>query len=150
MQFGAQGYIRLPSDSVISDALEASGGLSEEADRVRIAREMNLSSQIGNHTKLYMFALYDRDVPVISPVKATDTVKTSTTGGSVSSSGVVNLNSATLTELDGLPSVGPVTAQKIIDWRDDNGGFKSVDDLKQVKGIGDALFEKIKDHVTVD
>jgi len=97
-----------------------------------------------------MFALYDRDVPVISPVKATDTVKTSTTGGSVSSSGVVNLNSATLTELDGLPSVGPVTAQKIIDWRDDNGGFKSVDDLKQVKGIGDALFEKIKDHVTVD
>ena len=61
----------------------------------------------------------------------------------------VNLNTATLDQLDALPGVGPSTAQKIIDYRTANGGFKSVDDLNNVSGIGDVRFEALKDLVTV-
>ncbi|HMK92060.1 MAG TPA: helix-hairpin-helix domain-containing protein [Thermoleophilia bacterium] len=61
----------------------------------------------------------------------------------------VNLNTATLEQLDALPGVGPSTAQKIIDYRTANGGFKSVDDLNNVSGIGDVRFEALKDLVTV-
>ena len=61
----------------------------------------------------------------------------------------VNLNLATAEQLDALPGVGPATAQKIIDYRTANGGFHSVEDLKNVSGIGDAKFEALKDLVTV-
>ncbi|MBB5869951.1 competence protein ComEA [Allocatelliglobosispora scoriae] len=70
-------------------------------------------------------------------------------GGGVAGGGKVNLNLATLAQLDGLPGVGPVLAQRIIDWRDKRGGFRSVTDLRQVEGIGEAKFDDLKELVTV-
>jgi competence protein ComEA len=63
--------------------------------------------------------------------------------------GKINLNTATLAQLDTLPGVGPVLAQRILDHRDQHGGFRSVGDLRQVDGIGDARYEQLKDLVTV-
>lgn len=65
------------------------------------------------------------------------------------SAGPVNLNTATPEQLDTLPGVGPATAQKIVDYRARNGGFRSIEDLKNVPGIGDARFETLRELVTV-
>ena len=62
---------------------------------------------------------------------------------------LVNINTASLEELDALDGVGPSTAQKIIDYRTENGGFKTVDEIKEVPGIGDAKFAAMKDSITV-
>lgn len=61
----------------------------------------------------------------------------------------VNINTATLEELDKLTGIGPATAQKIIDYRTQNGPFKTVEDLKNVAGIGDAKFENIKEEIDI-
>jgi comEA protein len=74
----------------------------------------------------------------------------SAAGGSAAVPGApVNINSASLEELDALSGVGPATAQKIIDYRVANGPFKTVDDIKNVSGIGDAKFAAMKDSITV-
>ena len=69
--------------------------------------------------------------------------------GGATPGALVNINTASLEELDSLDGVGPSTAQKIIDYRTENGGFKTVDEIKEVPGIGDAKFAAMKDSITV-
>lgn len=64
-------------------------------------------------------------------------------------SGKININSANLSQLDSLSGIGPTYAQRIIDYRSSNGGFKSIEEIKNVKGIGDKTFEKFKDKITI-
>jgi competence protein ComEA len=70
-------------------------------------------------------------------------------GGGAGTPGIVNLNTATVADLDTLPGIGPALAQHIIDYRTAHGGFHSVGELRNVSGIGDAKFAEIKDLVTV-
>ena len=73
-----------------------------------------------------------------------------TSGGNAQAQGgLVNINTATLEQLDTLPGVGEATANKIITYREENGGFKSIEDLKNVKGIGDKKFEDMKSSICV-
>jgi len=68
---------------------------------------------------------------------------------SVESSGKMNINSASASELDKLPGIGETYAQRIIEYREGHGGFKSIEEIKNVKGIGDATFEKMKDLIEI-
>ena len=61
----------------------------------------------------------------------------------------ININTATQTQLETLPGIGPSTAQKIITYREENGKFNNIEDIKEVSGIGDSKFNNIKDYITV-
>ena len=82
-------------------------------------------------------------------VKGTRTEKVQEKTSSQPTSGIININSASLSQLDSLSGIGPTYAQRIIDYRTQNGGFKSIEEIKNVKGIGDKTFEKFKDQITI-
>jgi len=80
-------------------------------------------------------------------IQATNTTTANTTTTSTKTSGKISLNHATLAQLDSLPGIGPSYAQRIIDYRTEHGGFKSINELEDIKGIGPATIEKIRDLV---
>lgn len=124
------GLYALPLGSRVNDAIQAAGGFSPEANTEGI----NLAE-----------ILEDGDqVSVPASIPNQDGI-----GIIPSSPTLVDINAATLDQLDSLPGIGPVTAQSIIDYRITNGRFKHVEDLLEVDGIGQATFDKIKDLITV-
>ena len=126
------GVYSLSSSSRIKDALIAAGGLSSGADRGWIEKNLNLALKLSDSAKIY--------IPKIG-----EAVVQSSTGSVVSSSGLVNINSASASELDSLPGIGLVTAEKIID----NRPYNSIEDLKNKKIVGQSVFEKIKDKIAI-
>src|SRR4051794_20422893 len=124
------GLVTLPAGSRVADAIAAAGGPLRPADLARI----NLAARVSDGQLLLI------GVPGASA---------ETTGGSGSGSGPVDLNSATVEQLDALPGVGPVLAQRIVDWRQAHGGFRTIDDLQQVPGIGPRKFSDLKALVVV-
>jgi competence protein ComEA len=132
------GVVRLPADARVADALALAGGpgARAELDGVNLAAKVVDGQQI---------MVPERGA---APVAANGSAASA--GGSVTAPGApVNINTASLEELDTLQGVGPATAQKIIDYRTASGPFKTVDDIKNVSGIGDAKFAAMKDSITV-
>jgi len=120
------GLYYLPEGSRVNDAVQAAGGFLENADTSFI----NLAGIIKDGDKIH--------VPELLP------------GLSLGGSGLlVNINFATQTELENLPGIGPTLAKRIIDYRSQYGFFDSIDSIKDVPGFGEAVFEKIKDLITV-
>jgi competence protein ComEA len=134
------GVQHLPVGSRVIDAVEAAGGALPDADLPRI----NLAAPLVDGQQVYV------PKPGEQPPIAAG-------GGAATSSGppgsvpgqLVNLNTATAEQLDTLPGVGPTTAAAIIAYRDQNGPFTSVDQLLDVRGIGEAKLEQLRDLVTV-
>ena len=129
------GVYALPQGARIQDGISAAGGFLAEADKTSI----NLAQLLEDGEKL--------DVPFIeggSPVITTPVpeVVTSTTE-------LININTASAAELDSLPGIGPTTAQKIIDYRTQNGPFLNAEDIVNVSGIGPGTYERIKNLITV-
>jgi competence protein ComEA len=129
------GLVRLPAGSRVADALQAAGGADPGVD----VALLNLARKVVDGELIL--------VGVTPPPGAV--VATGPAGAPAAATGPVNLNTATLAELDTLPGVGPVLAQRILDARESQGGFKSVSDLRKVDGIGDSRYEQLKDLVTV-
>jgi competence protein ComEA len=123
------GLYRLPDGSRIADAVRRAGGATRRADLALV----NLAAPLSD------------GVQVVVPVRGAAIPSAAGPGGAPV--GPVHLNSATLEELDALPGVGPVTAQKILDYRQKNGPFTSVDDLDAVPGIGPARLDTLRDLV---
>ena len=132
------GIAVLDAGSRVVDALAAAGGARAGADLTGL----NLAR-----------VLVDGEQVVVGePAPAGAAAAASPPGGPVATDGpatLVNLNTATAAELDTLPQVGPVTAGSILAWRDEHGGFTSVDELLEVDGIGDATLAQIAPHVTI-
>lgn len=131
------GIVVLPAGSRVADALEAAGGARRgvELEHLNLARILTDGEQI----------LVGVEVP---PGVANGAVS-GTPEAPGASGGLVNINLADQALLETLPGVGPVTASAIIAWRTDNGGFRSVDDLLEVSGIGEATLSKLAPLVTL-
>ncbi|MEI8083743.1 MAG: ComEA family DNA-binding protein [Actinomycetes bacterium] len=130
------GIVSLPSGSRVSDAILAAGGLRRGHTDINLARVLVDGEQID----------------VSAPPGGTDSGSTgpSSTGAPGAAVGnKVSINRATASELEQLPRVGPVMAQKIIDFRNQNGGFRSIDQLKEVPGIGEVTFTGLAPHVVL-
>jgi len=130
----------LATGSIIRDALVAAGGATSDADLNRI----NLAQQVYDQQQIYVPRLGEENPPIPLPAPLP-----STTSSSVQPTGKVNINTATAEELDTLPGIGPAIAQRIIEYRQANGPFQSIEEIKNVSGIGDKLFERLKDLITV-
>ncbi len=131
------GVYELNNGDRINDALIAAGGLSAKADRDWVEKNLNKAEKLVDGQKIY--------IPKIGVKVKVDNVL----GESVTKTKIVRINTATLEQLDTLSGIGPSIAQKIIDYRTQNGGFKNVEELKLVSGIGDKLFEKIKNEIAL-
>ncbi len=137
---GAPGVVRLAPGSRVQDALAAAGGATGQADlaQVNLARPVADGEQIVVPTPGQQVAA-GAGAAAVAPA----------TGGAKARSGPVNLNSATAEQLDALPGIGPVLANRIVEWRTSNGPFTSVDELGEVSGIGAKLLSQVRSAVSV-
>lgn len=125
------GVYKIDRGSRIADALVMAGGLGVNADRDWVGKNLNKAEAVTDGMKIYIPAVNGQEPAVVLG----------------SQTKTVSINTATAEELDTLPGIGPAMAGRIIDYRTQNGGFKSVEELKMVSGIGDKLYAKIESLV---
>ena len=122
---------KLPVGSIVKDAIEKAGGATKDADLVAI----NLAQKVQDSEE------------IVVPTKESNATPSSTS--SSKNNGKININTASLTELETLPGIGEVKGNTIIQYRKTHGAFKSTHDITNVSGIGEKTFEKIEALITV-
>ncbi|PIR78793.1 MAG: competence protein ComEA, partial [Candidatus Levybacteria bacterium CG10_big_fil_rev_8_21_14_0_10_36_30] len=132
------GVFRLPPDARVQDALIAAGGISAQADRNFIEKSLNLAQKLTDGAKIYI----PRQGEVATSTKLTTGLSVDT---SQSVRGQININSATLVQLDTLPGVGQVIGQKIID----NRPYSDISQLVSKKIVSQKTFDKLKDSIGI-
>lgn len=139
-----EGVIELEKGARISDAIEEAGGTTEEADLSNVNLAYSLSD--GQKVKIPNINEKDEEIIVVEE-KAGDNIIIE---GNKSKEEKININKAAQTEIETLPGIGPSTALKIINYRNEHGKFKNIEDIKNVSGIGDSKFENIKEYICVE
>jgi competence protein ComEA len=137
------GAVRHPGVYRLRDGMRVAGAIREAGGATRRANldALNLAAKLADGRQVL--------VPARPQVAHAGAAAATPSGTAAADSGLpVNLNSATLEELDALDGIGPTTAQKIIDYREQHGGFANVDELDQVPGIGPATVASLRDFVT--
>jgi len=127
------GVYTLPETARLEDAIQAAGGLLEEAD----PQSLNLAAALVDGQRLTIPPA--QDVPLTTDDREL----------SIETSPLVNINTASFTELDSLPGIGEVKARAILDYRQKNGLFTALEDLMKVEGISQSLFEKLEGFITL-
>jgi len=131
------GVYALPKGARVQDLISAAGGFLAEAEKETI----NLARPLEDGERLDI-AYVEGFSPVIPTPQEAVVITTS--------SDLININTASSFELDSLPGIGPTTAKKIIEYREKNGPFTSIESIINVSGIGPATYERIKDLITVE
>lgn len=128
------GVYEVPIDTRVFQVIEKAGGLSEEAD----ARNINKAEKVNDGERIYVSSKGEENHYYSGSIEEN------------SSKGIlINLNTADKDKLQSISGIGPSTAEKIIDYRKNQGQFKTIEDLKNVSGIGDKTFDKIKNKIKV-
>jgi competence protein ComEA len=135
------GVVELPEGSRVADAITAAGGLTESA----APGELNLAQVLGDGVQLKVGTRKHPGGWIRDGTGAA--ADPGSTVGAAGEQAKVSLNSATLAQLDTLPGVGPVTAQKILDWRKEHGKFTAITELQEVDGIGPKTYANLEAHV---
>jgi len=152
------GEVMVPSVYTLSDgarvyeAVDAAGGLTENAD----TRNTNLAAILSDGMKLYIPSKKEveeeekqtGETPGSRYINGSTSQSAAASGGS--KAGLININTANSAELQKLPGVGPVTADKIISYRNEYGEFKAIEELMNVSGIGEKTFAKLKNTITAE
>lgn len=131
------GVYTLPADARVDDAVRAAGATAD-AD----LSQLNLAQKLSDGQKITVPKMGEA-----APAQATTDV--SNTSNAATPDVIININTASLDELQNLPNIGEVRAEAIIAYREEHGGFKTIEELQEVSGIGEKTFEKLKAYVTV-
>lgn len=135
-QVKAPGLVRLPLGSRVADAVSAAGGVT----RPRAADSINLARPLVDGEQIIVGG---------SPPSSPTASPAGNPLSPIPASAIIDLNTATVEQLDSLPGIGPVIAARIIAWRTTNGRFTSIEELSEVSGIGDAVLSSVRDLVRV-
>ncbi len=127
----------LPVGAILQDAVRAAGGFTEAADEERL----NLALLLGDGMHVH--------VPNLLEEVLVEPSGSESRPGPSATSSIINVNTANLSELELLPGIGPATAQKIIDYRHENGPFSTIEEVQNVSGIGPVKYEQILELITV-
>lgn len=141
------GVVKIKDGARVIDAIEVCGGVLATADTAKI----NMAQLVKDGVQV---TVPEKNVALMKQTQANSKAETAkNSGGQVKSSSrseeKININTADQAELDKLPGVGPATATAIIEYRQKEGQFQSIEDLKKVSGIGEAKFKKFADRITI-
>ena len=137
------GLYRVAGDARAGVAVDAAGGLTRRAD----TRAVNLAATVRDGQQIIVPARGERSATSPPPAAASTPGASADPGGGAAAGGKVSLASATLEQLDGLDGIGPTLAKRILEWREAHGGFKSVEQLREVEGIGEKRFAALREAV---
>ncbi|MCP4415853.1 MAG: ComEA family DNA-binding protein [Chloroflexi bacterium] len=141
----------LAPNGIVQQAIEQAGGFTAEADTTVV----NLALPLQDGAQIYVPTIAETadqtQAVITNPTVRTSTVdiETSTVSEAGAEGELVNINNADITELETLPGIGPSTAEKIVEYRESNGLFATIDEIMSVSGIGPAKFEKIEAYISV-
>lgn len=139
-----EGIYELEENSRIADAVKMAGGLKDDAD----LKQINLAYVLEDGMKINIPSKNESTNEPSNNTESYITKENLNTSNNVKTS-KVNINSATQTELETLPGIGPSTALKIINYRKEKGKFNKIEDIKNVNGIGESKFNKIKEFIKI-
>ncbi len=135
------GVYTLPINSRLEAAIQAAGGFTENA----LQDGLNLAQPLQDGDKI--------EIPSMEIARTTSSAETDLTierQPQAESTALININTASQTELESLPGIGPITAEKIIAYRQENGPFTAIEEIQKVSGIGPATFERIQTLITIE
>lgn len=139
------GVYRLSPDSRVADALEQAGGATEHAD----LDALNLAAPLHDGQQIHVPRKGETRTPVSGGVSSPRAAHNAPKTAAAAPQFPINLNTADAEQLEAIPGIGPVLAQRIIEYRQTHGRFQSVDDLLEVHGIGAKRLESMRPYVTV-